>query len=55
MGRCPVGRIAVEGTDLASIVEDERGRMARCESRGGVERERPGAQDETEAEQDLGR
>jgi hypothetical protein len=40
---------AVEGTDFASIVEDEGGRMVRGESPGEAERERPGAQDETEA------
>ena len=51
--------IAVEDADLASIVEDERERMARGEPPGGAGRERQGAQDhaqdEVDVEQDLGR
>jgi hypothetical protein len=47
--------IAAEGIDLASVVEDERGRMARGESPSGTERERPDAQDEAKVEQDLRR
>ena len=49
--------IRVEDADLASIVEDERERMARREPPGGAERDRPGAEigTEDEPDQDLGR
>ena len=51
--------IEVEDADLEDIVRDERARMARGEPPGGVERDRPGAEIETEdglgEDEDLGR
>ena len=51
--------IEVEDADLEDIVRDERACMARGEPPGGVERDRPGAEIETEdglgEDEDLGR